>query len=92
MASVQDVLVMKALQDASNVPDTPTAVLTGGSVGAGLGALGVGGSPKQRLAGSLVGLILGGALGAGTREMMIQNSPGAAMLAKIKSGTFTESD
>ena len=112
MASVEEVLLMKALEDAGNVPDNSTAMLTGGALGAGLGTLAgndllrignalnrrMGGGPSPmfapgpRIAGGLVGLILGGALGAGTREMMIQNSPGAAMLAKIKSGTFTESD
>ena len=49
-------------------------------------------SPGNRMAGGLVGAILGGALGAGVRNMMIQDSPAAALLAKAKAGTFTESD
>ena len=49
-------------------------------------------TPGPRMAGGLVGLILGGALGAGTREMMIRDSPGAALLAKIKAGNFTSAD
>ena len=44
------------------------------------------------MAGGLVGAIIGGALGAGVRNMMIQDSPAAALLAKAKAGTFTESD
>ena len=112
MASVEEVLLMRALEDAGNVPDPSTAMLTGGALGAGLGTLAgndllrlgnalnrpMAGAPRPllapgpRIAGGLVGLILGGALGAGTREMMIQNSPGAALLAKIKAGNFSESD
>jgi outer membrane lipoprotein SlyB len=49
--------------------------------------------PGPRLAGGLVGLILGGALGAGTRNLMMQNSPEAQMIAKIQSGgDFTQAD
>jgi hypothetical protein len=111
MASVEDVLLMRALEDAGNVPDASAAATVGGSLGAGIGALAgndlvrVGDAfnrrigrkpplltPGPRMAGGLVGLILGGGLGAGTREMMIQNSPGAAMLAKIRSGNFTSAD
>ena len=40
--------------------------------------------PGVRMAGGLVGAVLGGALGAGTRQAMIQNSPAADMLAKIQ--------
>ena len=42
--------------------------------------------PGPRFAGGLVGAILGGALGPGTRERMIQESPEAQMLAKIQMG------
>ena len=42
--------------------------------------------PGPRFAGGLVGAILGGALGAGTRELMIQESPEAQYLAKIQMG------
>lgn len=41
-------------------------------------------TPGNRMAGGLIGLILGGALGAGTRQMMIDGSPTAAMLAKLQ--------
>ena len=40
--------------------------------------------PGNRMAGGLVGAILGGALGAGTRKIMIDSSPHAAMLAKLQ--------
>lgn len=40
--------------------------------------------PGFRMAGGLVGAILGGALGAGTRQMMINESPAARMLAKVQ--------
>ena len=40
--------------------------------------------PGHRMAGGLVGAILGGALGAGTAAMMKQNSPAANVLANFK--------
>ena len=40
--------------------------------------------PGARLAGGLVGAILGGGLGMGVRQMMIEESPAANMLAKIQ--------
>ena len=49
--------------------------------------------PGYRMAGGLVGAILGGALGAGARELMIQESPAARMLARIQtSGEMTAAD
>ena len=48
--------------------------------------------PGARMAGGLVGAILGGGLGAGTRQMMIQDSPAAAILAKAQTGELTASD
>ena len=40
--------------------------------------------PGYRMAGGLVGAILGGALGAGTRQLMIEESPAARLLAKAQ--------
>ena len=40
--------------------------------------------PGVRMAGGLVGAVLGGALGAGTRQAMVSESPAARMLAKIQ--------
>ena len=40
--------------------------------------------PGMRMAGGLVGAVLGGALGAGAQQAMIQESPAARMLAKVQ--------
>ena len=48
--------------------------------------------PGARMAGGLIGAILGGGLGAGTRQMMIDNSPAASILAKAQTGEMTPSD
>jgi ABC-type lipoprotein release transport system permease subunit len=40
--------------------------------------------PGKRMAGGLVGAILGGALGAGASQMMQQQSPAASILAKLQ--------
>ena len=48
--------------------------------------------PGTRMAGGLVGAILGGALGEGVRNDMVSNSPAAAMLAKSQAGTMTPGD
>jgi hypothetical protein len=40
--------------------------------------------PGARMAGGLMGAILGGGLGAGTRQMMLNNSPAATLLAKAQ--------
>jgi hypothetical protein len=42
--------------------------------------------PGTRFAGGLVGAILGGGLGAGARQAMMENSPAATLLAKIQMG------
>jgi hypothetical protein len=45
------------------------------------------------MAGGLVGAILGGGLGMGARQMMIQESPAANMLAKMQAqGTLNPLD
>ena len=47
----------------------------------------------KRMAGGLVGAILGGGLGIGARQAMVQNSPAAEMLAKLQVGgelTYSE--
>ena len=49
-------------------------------------------APGFRLAGGLVGAVLGGALGSGVRNTMIANSPAAELLAKAQAGSMTESD
>ena len=103
MASIQDLLLMKAAEDAADIPTTQEAALYGGAGGAALGALMgndqhkfgaalnqlVGRQPNPfkpgpRMAGGLVGLILGGGLGLGLRNQAIESSPAAAMLAKAQ--------
>ena len=46
----------------------------------------------NRMAGGLVGAILGGALGSGVRNMVVEQSPAASLLAKGKTGNLTEGD
>ena len=111
MASVQDVLLLKAAEDAAQIPSMQTAAAIGSGLGATVGILGgndavrVGDAfnrmigrqppllkPGPRMAGGLVGLILGGGLGAGVRQMMINDSPAATLLAKLQAGTFTDAD
>jgi len=48
--------------------------------------------PGPRMAGGLVGAIMGGALGTGIRQQMINNSPEAAMLAKIQVNGVSPND
>ena len=111
MASIEDLLMYKAQEDAAAKPTVEQALLTGAPIGALVGVAGgntahnIGAGinklagrtpgrfvPGNRMAGGLVGAILGGALGAGVRNMAVQTSPAATLLAKLQSGTFTESD
>ena len=49
--------------------------------------------PGHRMAGGLVGMILGGALGSGAAQAMRQNSPAAELLAKLQTnGELTVAD
>ena len=49
--------------------------------------------PGARMAGGLVGLILGGALGAGASQLMQQESPSARLLAKLQTeGTLSAAE
>ena len=103
MASIEDLLLMRAAEDAADIPTSTEAALYGGAGGAALGALMghdqhkvgvalnnlVGRQPNRlkagpRMAGGLVGLILGGGLGLGMRNQAIQSSPAAALLAKAQ--------
>ena len=92
-SSIEDILMAKAMADAESKPDPAVAMGGGAAAGAVLGAMpGIGGA-RGRMAGGLVGAILGGALGAGTRQMMIQDSPAANMLAKMQAqGTLNPMD
>jgi hypothetical protein len=92
-SSIEDILMAKALADAEKRVDPGAAMGGGAAVGATLGALpGIGGV-RGRMAGGLVGAILGGGLGLGARQMMIQESPAANMLAKMQAqGTLNPMD
>jgi len=101
--SIEDILLARAQQDASNQPGPGTAASLGATGGALLGMLAgqpvhnagvlinkMSGrqpnpvKPGVRMAGGLVGAVLGGALGAGAQQMMIKESPAARMLAKVQ--------
>ena len=101
--SIEDILLARAQQDASNKSGPGTAASLGATGGALLGMLAgqpvhnagvlinkmAGRQPNPvkpgvRMAGGLVGAVLGGALGAGAQQMMIQESPAARMLAKVQ--------
>ena len=103
MASVEEILMAKAMADARDKPDPAVAMGVGAAGGAALGVLAgapahslgnqvnkaLGRNPRMlrpgfRAAGGLVGAILGGGLGLGVREMMVQESPAANMLARIQ--------
>ena len=83
MASVEEILMAKAMADAKNKPDPAVAMGTGAGLGT-AGGMMMGRGVRGRLAGGLVGAILGGGLGMGVRQMMIEESPAANMLAKIQ--------
>ena len=92
-SSIEDILMAKALADAESRPDPASAMGGGAAVGSVLGALpGIGGV-RGRMAGGLVGAILGGGLGLGARNAMVQDSPAAAILAKMQAqGTLNPMD
>lgn len=92
-SSIEDILMAKAMADAEKRPDPAVAMGGGAAVGGVLGALpGIGGA-RGRLAGGLLGAILGGGLGMGARQMIIQDSPTAAILAKMQAqGTLNPMD
>ena len=111
---IEDILLLKAQQEAQNQPDPAT----GGALGAGIGAasgITMGQianrlrpqtqvstmppnpmyrlKPGHRMAGGLVGLVLGGGLGAGAAQVMKENSPAATLLAKLQvNGDLTPSE
>ena len=81
-SSIEDILYAKALanaEDNSNYGLTVGTSALGGTAG-----LAMGRGFRGRMAGGLVGAILGGALGAGVREQGIQNNPAAGLLAKLQ--------
>jgi len=107
---IEDILLLKAQQDAQNQPSAGEGAVLGaalgGTAGVTMGALanrlrpqvaptsiGTALKPGHRMAGGLVGLILGGALGAGASQMMRQNSPAAELLATLQTeGSLTPAE
>ena len=93
--SIEDVLLARAQQDELNRMSTGTAAVLGAGI-AGTAGVTLGDlyqrllpsknrfKPGMRMAGGLVGAVLGGALGAGTRQMAVQESPAANILAKLQ--------
>lgn len=143
MATIEDILIQRALADEQSRPQQIPMVAAGAGLGAYIGqgamaalnaplyygargsralgrgvqrALGMGpktdaalaarnrrdlkGEIKDRLhpesprmAGGLIGMMLGGGLGEGVRQLAIQESPAARVLAKIQTqGTVTAED
>ena len=92
---IEDILLMRAQQDAADRPSTKDSAVLGAGIG-GTAGIALGDlyqrltpgknrfAPGMRMAGGLVGAILGGALGAGTRELMVKQSPAANILAKLQ--------
>ena len=114
--NLEDILLLKAQQDAANRGDNTLGSLVGGAAGGSIGL--VAGQlahdagknallqrladrtqipnaplkpgalnavrPGGRMAGGLVGLITGGALGAGVQALATRESPAARLLAKIQ--------
>ena len=62
---------------------TGTAAGIGAAVGGAAGLMAPGGV-KTKMAGGLVNMIVSGALGAGIRNMAIEESPAGALLAKAQ--------
>ena len=84
MASIEDVLAYKAMQDEESRLSAPQAA----GIGAGAGALSgflQRGKFGQRMAGAASTAIVGGALGAGMQQIALAESPAARALAKMQS-------
>ena len=121
-ASIEDILLLKAQQDAANRDNNGAAIAAGALVGTAAGTLagtpihavgqlslklkdrlaaGQGLTrttamqmrdkvrPGARMAGGLVGAILGGGLGVGAQQMATANSPAASLLAKLQTTGLT---
>ena len=94
--SIEDILLARAQQDEEQRMGTGTSAILGAGLGgtAGITVGGMGrrlnadgqiqGKTGRRMTGGLVGLILGGGLGAGARQAMLSESPAARMLAKVQ--------
>ena len=82
-SKIEELLLAKALADNQGQVSEGTAMNVGGTLGA-IGGVLTPGGPVKRMAGGLVGAMLGGQLGGAIREMAIQESPAGALLAKAQ--------
>jgi len=81
---IEDILINKALEEEQfRNQSGDFALAVGGGAGSVLGVMN-GRGPKNKMAGGLIGLILGGGLGRGIQQEMMDESPAAALLAKMQ--------
>ncbi len=103
--SIEDILMARAQQEEEQRMDPATSMILGaglgGTAGVTVGGMGrrlnadgsIQGKTGRRMAGGLVGLILGGGLGPVARESMVSESPAGRMLAKLQTqGTLSHKD
>lgn len=83
MASIEDVLAYKAMQDEESRLTMPQAAGAGAFVGALSGFL-QRGKFGQRMAGAASSAIVGGGLGAGIQQIALAESPAARALANMQ--------
>ncbi len=89
---VEEMLLAKAIADNQSQMSIGTSAAIGAGLGGASGLMSAGG-PKTKMAGGLVGAILGGALGPAVRQSAIQNSPAGELLAKAQAqGGLSEAD
>ena len=81
---IEDILMNKALEEEQfRNQSGDFALAIGGGTGSVLGVMN-GKGPKNKMAGGLIGLILGGGLGKGMQQQLVGESPAAALLAKMQ--------
>ncbi len=80
---VEEMLLAKAMADNQSQMSIGTSSAIGAGLGGASGLMSAGG-PRTKMAGGLVGAILGGALGPAVRQVAIQDSPAGALLAKAQ--------
>lgn len=84
MASIEDILAYKAVQQAQAKSDTlGPAIGLGATATSLLGAMS-GRGTRGRMAGALVGAIAGGTLGGAMQQRAMSENPAAELLAKLK--------
>ncbi len=103
--SIEDILLARAQQEQEERIGPATSMVLGAGLGgtAGITVGGMGrrlnadgniqGKTGRRMAGGLVGMILGGGLGPAVTQAMTAESPAARMLAKLQTeGTLSYKD